>query len=290
MKPTNSGRTFLLVQIAAACVFAGRAWQHLFWDAPYRELLWDDVLMKPFIEKITPWTWHEFVTNLAVDEAIQQWMTGLGIFYALCAVLSLVIHRLPKFFRFFIGLGAAGLVFLALLYMKEHFFHLGQFFEFTLQFGSPIFLLLLSGKTVPLPKLVVWMKVAIALTFTCHGLYAIGYYPRPAIYFEMTMNILNISQAATTTFLLTAGFLDFIVAIGIFLPWKWAKWFLLYATFWGLATSLARIAGNFYTELPWLSLHEWVHQAVFRFPHFLIPLSVYFAIKNSTAEVRSAPL
>ena len=272
MKHDVFKQIFRLLQFSAFTVFAGRAWQHLFRDAPYRELLWDDVLMEPVIEKLTPWTWHEYVTNLAVDETIQRWMAGLGIVYAVCGITALFINRLPNFFKVFQWTGAAGLFVLALLYMKEHFFHTGQFFEFALQCCSPVFLVLQPQLS---PRLVFWMKIAIALTFACHGLYAIGYYPRPGYYTEMTMRILGISQAAAILLLKVAGALDFVVAAGIFLPWKWAKWILAYAAFWGLATSLARIFGNFFWQFPLQSLYEWVYQTVYRLPHFLIPLVVF---------------
>ncbi|MBI5915005.1 MAG: hypothetical protein HY842_06480 [Bacteroidetes bacterium] len=267
-------KIILLLKIAAASVFAGRAWQHFFWDAPYRELLWDDGLMQPLIENLTPWTWHEYVTNLAVDEAIQRWMVGLGFFYTACAVLCFFIEKIPGWLRWLLWVGVGGLVVLALLYMKEYFFHAGQFFEYTLQFGAPVVLLLAWRKSEVPARLVFWMKIAIALTFACHGLYSVGYYPRPANFTEMTMNILGFSQQAAVRFLNIAGMLDFAVAVGIFLPGKWAKWVLVYATVWGLATSLARIFGNFYWSFPLDSLHQWVFQAAYRLPHGLVPWAV----------------
>jgi hypothetical protein len=277
MYQVNRKHIILLLQLSTAFVFAGRAWQHLFFDAPYRELLWDNTLMKPLIEQLTPLTWHEYVTNLAVDESIQQWMTGLGVFYTICAIIALLIFRIPVFFRYVLWVGAIGLTFLALLYMMGNFYHAGQFFEFTLQFGSPVFLLIALKQSVISPKLRAGMKVAIALTFACHGLYALGYYPRPGYYLEMTMRILGIFQSSATLFLQIAGALDFVVALGVFLPWKWSRWVLGYAVFWGFITAIARIWGNFYWDFPLQSLHEWVYQMVFRIPHTLVPLAVLLA-------------
>ena len=264
-----------ILQIATACVFAGRAWQHLFWDAPYRELLWDQSLMQGLIETLTGWTWKEYVTNLAVDETIQKFTVVIGIFFGMCSLIAIFIKRLPHFFRFFLWLGTFRLFVLALLYTKDHFYHLGQFFEFALQIGSPVFLLVVLKTGKISDRLAFWMKIAIALTFSCHGLYALGYYPRPGYFFEMTMRILGISQLGAMHFLNVAGTVDFVVAAGIFLPSKWAKWFLLYAASWGLATSLARIFGNFYWDFPIASLHQWAHEAVYRLPHFFIPLILF---------------
>jgi hypothetical protein len=124
------------------------------------------------------------------------------------------------------------------------------------------------------------MKVAVALTFACHALYALGYYPRPGYYTEMTMNILGLENSGAIQFLLAAGLLDFVVAVGIFMPAQWSKWILLYAVFWGFATAMARIVGNFYMDFPLDSLHQWAYQAVFRFPHFLVPLLLLLKIEK----------
>ncbi len=269
------------LKIAAGSVFLGRAYQHIFWDAPYRELLWDDQLMQPIIEGLTPWTWHEYVTSLAVDHSIQRWMVGMGVFYMLCAVACFFYEKMPKWVKWPICLGTVGLVILALLYMKEYFLHVGQFFEYALQFCAPAFLIIYFKNIDKLQsnsRLVLAMKLATALTFACHGLYALGYYPRPGGFTMMTMNILGCSESFATKFLIMAGWLDMVVAVGIFLPWKWSKWVLIYAIFWGLATTFARIFGNFYWNFPLESLNEWVYQAVYRLPHGLIPLVLYMMI------------
>lgn len=269
-----------LLKWATFSVFAGRAWQHFFWDAPYRELLWDDRLMKPLIETVTPWTWEEYVTNLGVDKGIQYAMTGLGVFYAICAVLALAVEKWPTISRPILSLGAFSLAVLGLMYMKEYFLHVGQFFEYTLQFLTPVFLLMVAKQQGISPRTAFWMKIAIALTFTCHGLYAVGYYPRPGQFVHMTMQVLDISQENALTFLNLAGAMDFMLAIGIFLPRKWALVFLAYAVVWGFATSLARTWANFYWDF-WLeSLHQWLFETVYRLPHGLVPLGLFSWIWN----------
>ncbi|MBI1223744.1 MAG: hypothetical protein GC192_00790 [Bacteroidetes bacterium] len=273
-----------LLKLAAASVFLGRAYQHIFWDAPYTEFLWDGKLMAPVIETITPWTWHEYVTNLAVDATIQKWMVAIGLFYLVCAFACLFYEKMPRWMRWPIWLGVAGQVVLALLYMKEFFFHVGQFFEYTLQFCTPAFLIIYFKKREFSPRLIFAMKLATALTFTCHGLYAIGYYPRPGVFTSMTMRILGCSESFAINFLTVAGWLDFAVALGIFLPNKWAKWFLLYAAIWGLLTSLARTVGNFYWELPLQSLHEWAYHTIYRLPHGLIPLILWYLITTKPKD------
>ncbi len=287
MKSKTFQFVFLLLQIAAVSVFVGRAWQHLFWDAPYRVLLWDANLMANLVEKLTSLSWGDYVASPSVDAAIQASIFFSGIFYLLCALAAVFIRKLPIISRVFLLLGSAGLVFLAGLYLKEKFYHFGQFFEFSLQFSSPLFLYFVARQKKISGKLVFWMKMAIAATFICHGLYAVGYYPRPGIFVEMTINILGVSETKAIRFLMAAGFLDFLVGIGIFLPKKVAIPFLVYATFWGLATALARVWGNIYPGMVLESLHQWLFESVYRLPQFLVPLAIFVLIREELSRKKA---
>ncbi len=268
---------YRLIQFAAFTVFLGRAWQHLYWDAPFRAFLWDEAWLSGFVERWLSMDWETYITSMEVDENINTSIKCFCGLYLFCAIISLFIKQLPRIFHHLLLLGALGLITLALLYCKERFFSVGQFFEYSLQFGSPIFLWWLAKQKSPFPtkKLLLFLKIAIALTFTCHGLYALGYYPIPVQFMEMTMNILQVSEDTAKTFLTIAGILDFIVAIGIFLPWRWAKFFLSYAIFWGFGTTIARVWAYFDWE--WLDyvLLQWLHESIMRMPHFLIPLAVF---------------
>jgi hypothetical protein len=265
---------FRILQWATVGVFLGRAWQHLVWDAPYRALLWDESWMRGIIEWGLGMEWQEYVTSLEVNAFIQNWISGTGVFYLLCALGAVFLLRLGKVGRLLMYLGAASLILLAGLYCKEKFFFIGQFFEYTLQFGSPILLAIwakapqegLNKRTVLL------IKIAIALTFTCHGLYAFGYYPRPGHFVYMTMSILSVGNAEAELFLKVAGILDFILSILLFLPGRSALYASAYATFWGLATTLARPWSALVTAGWEQMMMQWLHEAVMRLPHFLIPL------------------
>lgn len=265
---------FKIIQIATICVFAGRAYQHLFWDAPYREIFWAPNWTGGIISTFTSLSWEEYVTHPSGDVWIQQFVITQGWFYVVCALLAVFARRLPRWTWFILLFGALDLVLLAVCYLKDHFYHLGQFLEYSLQFSSPAFLFFLLKNGQPSKSLITVMKIMIVLTFTCHGLYALGYYPRPGTFFTMTENILGIGAEGAIKFLNVAGVLDFIVAIGIFLPWKWARFALGYAVFWGLATSVARLVGNFYWEYPIECFHAWTHEMILRAPHFLVPLYV----------------
>jgi hypothetical protein len=172
---------------------------------------------------------------------------------------------------------------LSLLLTKEKFYHIPMFFEHTIQFSTP-FLLLSFIKYQKTSKLVLHLKIAIALTFTCHGLYAIGIlYPLPGNFVTMCLNILPISETTAIRFLFIAGILDFAVAILLFIPRLW-KFALLYAILWGFLTALARVVGPFSFDFTWQSLHQNLYQTVYRIPHGLIPLLLYFIMKKAQSK------
>jgi hypothetical protein len=265
---------FILVQAAAVCVFLGRGWQHIFWDAPYRALLWDEAWMSGIVERLFDMPWKEYVTSPQVDRNIQGWIKGTGFFYMICAITALFIRKLGKPGRIVLSLGGLNLVFLAALYCKEKFFFAGQFLEYTLQWSSPFFLAYFAGGGSFNSKAIFLLKVATALTFTCHGLYAAGYYPRPGNFGEMVISITGWAEADAITFLNIAGAMDFIVSVLIFLPKRIAIPALGYVVIWGFLTTLARIWAYFYVDFWAGSLHQWLHESIFRTPHFLLPLVI----------------
>lgn len=280
----NYQRTFLIVQIATVAVFLGRGWQHIFWDAPFRTILWDEEWMNIILPFFSSITYEDFITNLDIDDAIQSCIKGTGWFYFLCALVAIFIKKIPKAFTYLLWLGSFSLIILAFLYCKEKFFQWGQFWEYSLQFGSPLFLFFLWKNQNVSDRLLFFMKIAIAITFISHGLYALNYYPRPGHFIQMTIDILGVSESTAVIFLNIAGILDFILAIGIFLNQKIAKIALAYAIFWGFATTMARIVGHFYLDMMEDTLTMWVHESVYRMPHFLIPLVVYLYYKPLSPE------
>lgn len=266
---------FRLLQWSSVAVFLGRGWQHIYWDSPYRALLWDEAWLKWLVEGVFGLEWRAYVISPRADAWIDGLVTGTGVFYLLCAAVAAFIPRLGRVGRVMLWLGAANLVLLAALYCKENFLFSGQFFEYTLQWGAPAFLAALSGRWKAAgPKFVLLIKIAIALTFVCHGLYAIGYYPRPGQFVEMVINILPLNEAGARQFLIAAGLLDFLAGFLLFWPGRAGRWALSYIIFWGFATTMARFLAYFHWALwdSWLTL--WLQEVLMRMPHFLIPLGL----------------
>lgn len=281
-KQDNGKIIFRLIQWSTIFVFLGRAWQHLFYDAPWRSLLWDEELMSPLFD-ILGILWEDWIGNVSNDIVISNGIKGVGVYLVISALATLLIKVIPKISRLLIFIGGFYLVILALLYFKAKFFFPAQLFEYAIHSAVPFFLLALVRKEKMTASLLMLMKVAIAFTFISHGLYALNVYPRPANFMEMTMNILHVNETGAIHFLRTAAVLDFISAIAIFIPLKKVnKIALIYMSIWGFLTAFARPIGYFYLDFWMQSLHEQVFQAVYRLPHALVPLAVWFYYKQNT--------
>lgn len=283
---------FLIVQWATICVFLGRAYQHLFWDAPFRALLWDEEWMNGIVSAFTSMSWTEYSTSLVVDKWIQGLVKGFGILYLLAGITALLVRKLPKITHHILWIGSIGLVFLAALYCKEKFYTAGQFLEYSLQFSTPVLLFYVIRKE-PVnsiqdtftPRVIFITKILIALTFMSHGLYALNYYPIPGGFMDMTINILGVDDTTAKLFLKIAGILDFVAGGMLFLPKRFAQIGLGYCIFWGFGTAIARIWAHFYWHFPMDSLHQWAHETVYRTPHFLIPLLLFLVYQFKSKPV-----
>ena len=282
----STKKILFYLRVCVFLVFIGRAYQHIFWDAPFRSLLWDQKLLEPLVLFFFNMDWNSYVTDLEIDKGIQVTIRLQGVLYLICAFLALVVKPTSKkIMKVIIWAGGASLVFLSLLITKEKFYHLAMLFEHAIQFGSP-FLLLYFLKHQSIEKLKIQLKILIALTFICHGLYAIGeIYPLPQNFMTMTLNILPIDESAAKMLLFVAGILDFLIAILIFIP-KAAKSVLIYAIFWGLLTALARVVSGLTYSVSLDILHQYLYLTVYRLPHGILPFVLYMIISNKLKPIK----
>lgn len=265
---------FRILQWSAASVLFARGWQHLYWDAPFRALLWDQAWLEGMVQTVLGMDWQAYVTHPNTDWWIQQLIFGTGVFYVMAGLVAITVHRWGRPARLMLWVSSFSLVILAGLYCKDKFFFPGQFFEYTLQFTAPAVLawVAVAPERRFNRSLLLFLKGCIALTFTCHGLYAVGYYPRPGYFVFMVMSILGVDEIGAVYFLQVAAALDFLLSILIFLPGRIARIALAYAAFWGLSTTIARPWAYAYVAAWDTLLLQWVHEAVMRFPHFLVPV------------------
>lgn len=271
----------LWLAIAVTCIFAGRAYDYLFWGSPIRVLFWDQTLFSPVVEFFGT-TWEEYAANLNVDRYLERATYFGGFFFILCAITSsLLLPIRRRYLTSFIYVGSGILFCHALLEMKDHFYHYGQLFEHSIQVGAPVLFAWAVFNPHRPNRILFIAKILIALTFAAHGLYAIGFYPVPGHFLDMTINILACNEDQARLFLQIAGVLDMVVAVGLFIP-KIDYYVLIYAVLWGLATALARIVSGFDASFLMPSLHSYVYKTVLRLAHGLVPLAALLLLHSIT--------
>lgn len=240
--------------------------------------------MKPILEQYFNTTWEAWTLNPENEEWIVKIAKKIGLFYGFASIVSLLfVTQLAEkqWFRALgytiLGLGFLNLILLYFLYTKDKSYRPTEFLEYALQWGSP--LLLIFHKRLNSNVL----KLLCAAVFIAHGLYAHGVYQTPVNYYNMTMNSLHCSQAFAKQFLSIIGILDIIFSIALF----WNKTFtisVLYMIVWGFLTTVARLYGNWYSEMWDLTLQQYFHEMLVRFPHFLLPISLFYVEKITKTQ------
>lgn len=276
---------FAVLRLAAFFVLFGRAWQHLIWDEPYRSLLWEESWLSPIVELILGKSWDSYATDPVIDTGIQAFMRTLGVLQLAAGFLCLAPKAVIERCRHIFYASSVSLGFLALLYAKERVFELGQGIEYAAQFLAP--LLVIASLRWPRERLVQLGMLAVVGTFLGHGLYALGYYPVPANFIDMTITILGVSERTARQLLFAAGVLDLLVCVLIFVP-RLRGHALLYAAGWGLVTALARPLA--YVDLNFLgaSLNQTLPEFLYRLPHAFVPLAVYLAMEKIRRQTEKA--
>ena len=288
--PSNHNNFFstknclIILQITCAFIFIGRGYQHIFWDGPYRSILWDQELLEGFVNNYLNIDWKDFVESEIIGNRIQLFIKTIGVIFILSAFSVFGITSKNKWPVIVISTGVFFMALLAFASFKVRFYQIGEWFEFGTQVASPILLILFVKKKISVKKLIFIAKIAIAITFIGHGFYAFGYYPQPGGYVDMVINITGFSEDFVRPFLKVMGFMDFVVALLLFIP-KTARPALIYCIVWGLLTAFARVVSYFNLDFPFTTLHQWLYQTVFRLSHGLLPLWVLCLI--STKKIKS---
>lgn len=269
-----------IIILSTLCLLFGRAWQHLFWDAPFRTFLWDQDYMENIILSFTRFeTWNKYVTSPISDQWIDRSIIFVGVVFFISFLLLFFYKRPRRLLRSMLTLSALLLTILTICYWKEKFYQVGQLIEYSSQVICPFLVIYILFKKVEFIKLIIPIKIAIALTFIGHGLYAIGFHPQPGYFVDMILNIFPISEPAAKSILHFAGVLDFIAAILLFIPttFRWALWYIF---IWAVLTSMARIVSHIDLNQFISSTHQWFFEVLIRVPHFGLPLSLLILNKR----------
>jgi len=230
--------------LGTALMLLGRAWQYAFWESPWSEMV--------------------------------AW---LGPILGLAAVLlaATLVWQRPS--TPLLWLAAWLLLWQVGAKVADHGWRWVDGLEHTLAWSTP---LLLWAARQSLSRWSLAAKVAVAATFTGHGLFALGWpYPTPPHFVFMTQSILGVTQETALGFLRLAGSLDLVVSVAMFLP-QTSRLALAYAVFWGSLTALARPLAYVATESLLEDLHRWAMEMLWRLPHALVPGALWLQMRATT--------
>lgn len=266
-----------VIRLGAFLCFAGWTWVHFYWEGPYGILLWQDSTYQ--LAGRFGISWEEFVGSGYDDGLVQKCLARIGWLYLVCTILTLTVSK-RSWIQMVALFGGSGL--LVVLSYAKYVAAQRQppmFVEHGGQMLIPVLLVLALALGVRHRATMVTAMVALLMTFAGHGCYALDIWPTPATFYGMICVIFHVEYETAQTLLGIAGVLDFLVCIGIFIP-PLRRICALYATVWGFLTAIARpVAGMSWSLNDW-GADQFLHEAVLRAPHFLIPLYLFLLWRN----------
>ena len=278
-------RTLFLVSAALALV--GRSYQHLFFEGPYRAFFLDESLFGYWQGVFSDQSWLDFTNSPLADERIRLYTRVMGFIWLATAIVFLFFNRLSAKIAWSLAIiSSLGLMFYGACSYLNMGYQSAQWIEHTAQILMPVLAVWIQSDRSG-GFWILLAKVAIALTFIGHGLYAMGYFPVPGNFVYMTHTILGTSDEVSKDFLYVAGILDLLAAALLFVP-RADRVALLYCAFWGFVTALARpVTYLLPNHLFWLTVHQTTFEFLVRIPHFMLPLLAWGYLRLGVGRGRS---
>lgn len=279
----------LCLRLGAFLCFAGWTWVHFYWEGPYGVLLWQESTFE-FASSLGI-TWEEFVGSGADDGLVQTWLARIWWLYLTCAVLTITVRKRSWVQMIGLLLGSGLLTLLSYATYVSSQRQLPMFIENGGQMLIPILLVMALALGVRHRATIILAIVALIMTFAGHGCYALGLWPTPGNFYAMTSLVLGVEYPTAQTIVRTAGVLDFLVCIMICIPYL-RRASALYATLWGFLTAIARPIAGMSWGLNYWGADQYLHEAVLRAPHFLVPLALFLIWRrppNTAAAAVSPP-
>ena len=245
---------------------------HFYWEGPYGVLLWQDSTFE--LATRMGLDWEEFVGSGANDGFVQKWIARVWWLYLACAVLSLTVGPKSWIQMSGLALGSGLLTVLSYAAYVSAQSQLPMFIEHGSQMLIPILLAMALTLGAGHRVTVTTAIIALIMTFAGHGSYAIGIWPTPGKFYGMTTVILGVEYPTAQAILRTVGVFDLLACIGICIPYL-RRASAVYATVWGFLTAIARPVAGMSWGLNYWGADQYLHEAVLRTPHFLIPLYLF---------------
>ena len=246
---------------------------HFYWEGPYGILLWQDDTFA--LAGKLGFSWEEFVGSGADDGFVQKCVARMSWLYLICTILTLTVRKGSRIQMAALVGGSGLLVVLSYAKYLAAQRQLPTFIEHGGQMLIPIILVTALALGARHRVTVAAAILAFIMTFAGHGSYAVGLWPTPSSFYAMTSVILQVDFATAKALMLGAGILDFVICIGLFIPFL-RRPSALYGVAWGFLTAIARPVAGMSLSLYYWGADQFLHEAVLRAPHFLIPLYLYF--------------
>lgn len=269
----------LALRIGACACFAGWAWQHLRWSAPYDAVLWNPDYLG-WLARALNVTWETYVAEVVTDRRILIGERMIGFVYLGLTVVAMVAKPRSTLLLTGLGIGSGLLALVAYCLYVNAGHATATFIEYGGQILTPVVLILALQRGVRDRWTMGTALVGFCATYAGHGIYAVGLAPTPGHFYGMVTAILGLGENGADVFLKIVGILDFAVCGGIFVP-VMRRASLAYATLWGLLTSLARPAAGMSLAAPWWGADQFLHEAVLRAPHVALPVFLFLVTFDS---------
>ncbi len=245
---------------------------HFYWEGSYGVLLWHESTFK--LASRLGLTWEEFVGSGADDGFVQAWIARIWWLYLACTLLTMTVRKRSWIQMSGLVFGSALLFLLSFASYISAQRQLPTFVENGGQMLIPILLVMALALGVRHRMTVIVAVIAVIMTFAGHGCYALGLWPTPGNFYAMTSLVLGVEYPTAQSIVRTAGVLDFMVCVAICIPYL-RRASALYATVWGFLTAIARPIAGMSWGLNYWGADQYLHEAVLRAPHFLIPLYLF---------------
>lgn len=277
------------LRLAACLLFLGRGYLYLSDLGPLSIFLWNQDLLETPLNVLTGMSWETYSAHS--EGFILTMQRSMGGLFLLAAVAAWFVRGSERKLANGVVLAAAVcLLFYGLLRWSDVDFKVAMLLEHSLQWGTPL-LLVLYGRIGN----ALWRSltsILIACTFIGHGFYALGLWvPQNNEFVNMTMGLLGVDRQGALVFLHVAGVLDFLAPILLWWP-KWRVPAVVYISLWGFLTAFARIVSYWTPAEDYYGMHPWIAETIVRLPHGIVPLALmflFFAMKDSRLRKSAKP-
>jgi len=249
-------------------------------------------MLRPYLERIGV-KWTEYANHS--DPAIQTFENWVGIFLMLASIcfLTLKPNKSQRVQKTTLAVAGVFTSFHILLKYWGHNCEWPMIPEYALQGATP-WLFLAFLPYFPANKDDEWkkpsanrffvLKVALAMCFIGHGLYALGWPYQPVKFVRMVVTTFPFLEFKTASHLVTLiGIFDLLMAVTIFIK-PIERQSLYHMFLWGSVTALARVISYVIVPMNMHNINPWLLETTVRTIHGGAPLFAYLLLKHQIID------